>query len=131
MRKEIDGENHNYVVDTTSLFNNILTANEEAFIYGNGRVGVSGNTYFHDEMSSPIRAMNSKGESISRYASDVFGNTRLSEKSSLITVVRVGKETHKVNATENDSSYAALPLPSMIRKRLEVWRKEQAEHKRL
>ena len=47
------------------------------------------------------------------------------------TVVRVGKETHRVNATKNDSSYAALPLLSMIRKRLEAWRKEQAEHKRL
>ena len=83
-RKEIDGEHYSYIVDVTSPFNNVLTANKEAFIYGNGRVGVSGNVYLHDEMGSTIRVMNAKGESLSRYASDVFGNAKLSEKSSLI-----------------------------------------------
>lgn len=45
------------------------------------------------------------------------------------TVVRISKEIHKQDSTKNDSSYATIPLPDMIKKELKKWRAKQLEHK--
>ena len=38
---------------------------------------------------------------------------------------------YKTDSTKNDSSYAVIPLPNMIKTKLEWWRAQQEEHQRL
>ena len=46
-------------------------------------------------------------------------------------VVRVGNVTHFKELTKNDSSYAVLPLPDIVKSRLLDWKVEQERRKQL
>ena len=47
------------------------------------------------------------------------------------TIVLVNKEVHKIDSTKNVSSCARIPLPNIIKTKLEWWKAQQAQHKRL
>ena len=45
------------------------------------------------------------------------------------TVTKYNKEVYKKDATKNDSSYAVVPLPDLIKERLIEWKSKQDGHK--
>ena len=45
------------------------------------------------------------------------------------TVTEYCKEIFKTDATKNDSSYAVVPMPKLIKTRLREWKSKQKEHK--
>ena len=47
------------------------------------------------------------------------------------TVVQMYKAVYKTDSTKNDSSYAVIPLPNIIKTKLEWWKSQQAQHKLL
>jgi integrase len=47
------------------------------------------------------------------------------------TVILLNKTIHKTDSTKNDSSYAVIPLPNIIKSRLEEWKFKQDKFKLL
>jgi len=47
------------------------------------------------------------------------------------TVIQVDKNIHKTDSTKNDSSYAVIPMPDMIKAKLKKWKAKQAEYRLL
>jgi len=47
------------------------------------------------------------------------------------TVVQVDKTIHKKDTAKNDSSYAVIPMPNMIKTKLKKWKAQQAERRLL
>jgi len=84
LRKEINGENYDYLVDITTPYNDVLEVTykgqTESYIYGNRRIGTKKNDklnafYLHDEMGSLIRVTDKSGKTIGQASYDAFGNT--------------------------------------------------------
>jgi len=44
------------------------------------------------------------------------------------TVTKYNKKLHKTNSTKNDSSYAVIPLPDLIKQKLAAWETRQKEY---
>ena len=47
------------------------------------------------------------------------------------TVTKISTTLHKMDSTKSDSSYAMLPLPNMIKRRLKLWKTHQMQNKLL
>ena len=58
-------------------------------------------------------------------AVDFVGNTITIKH----TVTKFNKEVHKADSTKNDSSYAVIPLPGLIKQKLMAWKDRQEKYR--